>query len=138
MAVAATPRGDRFLELNRGFPLRPIRSDAEHARAIAAAAALLAKDELDPAERDYLDVLADLIERYEDTAHPLPPISDADMLRHLIESRELTQAKVAAGTGIAEPTISALLAGRRRLNRDHIEALSRYFKISPAVFLPAE
>ena len=57
------------------------------------------------------------------------------MLRHLIEARKTTQARVAAEAGIAESTISAVLAGKRGLSRKHIEALARHFKVNPAVFI---
>ena len=126
----------RFLALNRRFPLRPIRSDVDLARANAIIDELAARDDLDQAEDDYLDVLGDLAWKYEDEAHPLPSVSGEAMLRHIIESRDLTQADVARGAGIAEPTISAILAGRRSLNRHHIEALCRFFRVSPAVFIP--
>jgi HTH-type transcriptional regulator/antitoxin HigA len=52
-----------------------------------------------------------------------------------IEARGTTQAQVAADTGIAESTISAILAGKRGMTRKHIESLARDFKVKPAVFL---
>jgi transcriptional regulator with XRE-family HTH domain len=70
---------------------------------------------------------------------PLPPppcIADAEMLRHLIEAKNVTQVQVARATGIAESTISAVLAGNRRLNREHIEKLARYFHVGARAFLP--
>jgi HTH-type transcriptional regulator/antitoxin HigA len=134
--AAPVAESRRFHTLNRRFPLRPIRSDEALARANAVIAELLRRGDLDPAEDDYLDVLGDLVWKYENEAHPLPAVSGEEMLRHIIESRDLSQAEVARGAGIAEPTISAILAGRRSLNRDHIAALSRYFGVSPAVFIP--
>jgi HTH-type transcriptional regulator/antitoxin HigA len=130
-----SPPGDRYFELVRRFPLRPIRSDSELDAAIAVIDSLLDRADLDPAEEDYLDVLGDLVKRYETEAHPMPPVSDADMLRYLIETRETTQTKVSGATGIAESTLSEILAGKRGLNRKHIEALARHFKVSPAVFM---
>ena len=112
----------------------PIRSDEQLARANAVIAKLLAQGDLDAAEDDALDVLGDLVWNYENAAHPLPTVSGEEMLRHVIESRGLTQAEVARGSKIAEPTISAILAGRR-LNRDHIAAIAEYFGISPVVFV---
>jgi HTH-type transcriptional regulator / antitoxin HigA len=134
----AAAESRRFLALNRRFPLRPIRSDDNLARANAIVGELIAREHLDPAEDDYLDVLGDLVWKYENEAHPLPSVSGEAMLRHIIESRDMTQAEVARGAEIAEPTISAILAGRRSLNRNHIEALSRFFGVSPAVFIPVE
>ncbi len=57
------------------------------------------------------------------------------MLRHLIEARGGSQTTLAAGTGIAESTISEVLSGRRGLNLKHVVALARYFHVGPAVFI---
>ena len=142
MGVTGDPRGvgeraasDRYLELIRLFPLRPIRDDAELDAAIAVIDALSDRGGLTPDEEDYLDVLGDLVEKYETEAHPMPAVSDAEMLRHLMEARETTQAAVASATGIAVSTVSEILAGKRALNRGHVEALARHFHVSPAVFL---
>lgn len=135
-APVRDPERRQFITLNRRFPLRPIRNDGDLAAANTIVAELIARDDLSPAEDDYLDVLGDLVWKYEGEAHPLPEVSGEDMLRHLIEARGVSQADVARGSEIAEPTISAILAGRRSLNRDHIEALSRFFGVSPALFVP--
>jgi HTH-type transcriptional regulator / antitoxin HigA len=116
-------------------PLRPIRSEKDLQRAISVINSLIDRDALSPDEEDYLDVLGDLVKKYETEHHPQPPVSDAEMLRHRIEARGTTQAQVAAATGIAESTISAILAGKRGMTRKHIESLARYFKVKPAVFM---
>ena len=65
-----------YLKLIRRFPLRPIRSDADLDRAIAMVDALAARiKDLTPDERDYLDVLADLVEKYETDAIPNPRLT---------------------------------------------------------------
>ena len=97
--------------------------------------ALTDQQRRDQGEEDYLDVLARLVEDYETARHPLPGVPDAEMVRHLIEARGITQAKVAADTGIAESTISEVLSGRRRLSRRNVDTLARYFHVSPAVFV---
>jgi len=79
------------------------------------------------AAQDYLDVLSDQVEAYEAEAVPMRPVGDADLLRFLIEHEGVTQAAVAAGAGIAESTISAVLAGKRKLNRGQIAGLARIF-----------
>ena len=142
MARSQTPKktqsrvgGDRYLELVRLVPLRPIRSEAELDRAIAMIDALLDQDKRSGDEEDYLDVLSDLVEKYEDEHDPMPPVPGAEMLRFLIENRATTQTEVATDTEIAESTISEILAGKRELNRKHIEALARHFHVNPAVFM---
>jgi len=69
-----SPAGDLYFELVRAFPLRPIRSAEDHGRAIATIDALSdRRPELRPEERDYLIVLALLIERYEEDFYPMAP-----------------------------------------------------------------
>jgi HTH-type transcriptional regulator / antitoxin HigA len=85
-------------------------------------------------EQDYLDVLSDLIEAYEDEAVLIRPAAAADVLRLLVESNDETQAAVAKRVGIPESTISEVLAGNRKLNRKQIGKLARYFPIEPGVF----
>jgi HTH-type transcriptional regulator / antitoxin HigA len=131
----AGPGGDRYLALVRELPLRPLRSEKELDRAIAMIDSLLDRGGLAPDEEDYLDVLSDLVEKYEDEHHPMPPVSGAEMLRYLIEIREVNQTKVAKATGIAESTLSEILTGKRALNVKHIPALARYFRVNPGVLV---
>ena len=125
---------DRYLELVGLFPLRPIRTDAELDAAIRVIDMLLDQEHRSTAEDDYLDVLSDLVEAYEDEHIPMRPVSDADMLRSFLDDWRLTQARLAAETGIAESTISEVLAGKRKLTRGQIGKLARYFHVGPGVF----
>jgi HTH-type transcriptional regulator/antitoxin HigA len=136
MATANPREGvkDLYFELVFRFPLRPIRSDAELDEAVRMVDSLLDRRELAPEEEDYLEVLGDLIERYESDAHPMAPVSDAEMLRHLIDAKGVSQTAVSDATGIADSTISEVLAGKRYLNRNHIGKMARYFGVSPDVF----
>jgi HTH-type transcriptional regulator / antitoxin HigA len=125
---------DLYLELVLRFPLRPIRSDKELNAAVKMVDSLLDRKKLASEEEDYLEVLGDLIEQYESETHPIPPVSDGEMLRHLIEAQGVRQTEVSKATGIADSTISEVLKGKRSLNRIHIGKLSRYFSVSPGVF----
>ena len=124
-----------YFELVLRFPLRPIRSDKELNAAVKMVDSLLSRKDLVPEEEDYLEVLSDLIEQYESETHPIAPVSDVEMLRHLIEAKDVSQTEVSKATGIADSTISEVLKGKRSLNRDHIGKLSKYFGISPNVFV---
>ena len=127
-------RHSRYLDLIRRFPLRPLRSDSELDSAIEVIDSLIDLDKLSAPERDYLDVLSDLVKDYEEEAVAIKSVSDSEMIRFLIEAKQVTQSQVAAGTGIAESTVSAVLAGKRKLNRNHIGKLAKYFHVSTAVF----
>ncbi len=126
---------DRYLDLIRQFPLRPLRSDADLDAAVAVVDGLIDGDDLTNAERDYLDVLSDLVESYEDAAVPMRVVDDAEMLRFLIENRNITQSELARRTRIAESTLSEVQSGKRTLTRSQIGKLARFFQVEPGVFL---
>ena len=85
---------DRYLELVSLFPLHPIRTDAELDAAIRVIDMLIDQRRHSKAEDDYLDVLGDLVEAYEDVHVPIGPVSDADMLQSCLDDWPVTQAEV--------------------------------------------
>jgi HTH-type transcriptional regulator/antitoxin HigA len=134
------PAGSRdidaaYLALIRRFPLRPIRTDDELDAASAIIDELTDRDDLSPTEADFLDVLGDLVEKYEDQNVEMPHVSDAEMLRSLMDENGVSQADVVRGAGISKTVLSLVLNGKRDLTLEHIEALSKYFGVSPAAFL---
>ena len=126
---------DLYLDLVREFPLRPIRSDEGHDRAIAMIDDLSDRASLAAEERDYLLVLADLIAAYESGREPAPEATPGEILRELIESNGLSQSGLAAETGIAESTISEVLAGRRPISRKAMYAFAERFRVDPGLFV---
>ena len=129
-----------YFALVRQFPLKPITSDRELNRAIENVNELVDRgfENLTHGEEAYLDVLSDLVEKYENTHHPIPDASPVEMLKFFIEDRNTNQRAVALGSGIAVSTMSEILAGRRRMNLEHIQKLAGFFKIDPGVFLPKQ
>ena len=104
-----------YFDLVRRVPLRPIRSEAELDRAIDMINELIDRPERNAGAQDYLDVLSDLVEAYEEMHYPMPSVaSDAEALRLLIEAKGITQQELAKAVGIANSTISAILHGQRR------------------------
>jgi HTH-type transcriptional regulator/antitoxin HigA len=136
-ARASGRTSDRYFALVKELPLRPLRSDSELDRAIAMIDRLLARAGLAGDEEDYLDVLSDLVEKYEDQHFPIEPITGLDALRHLVDSSGKTRATIATEAGLPVSTLSEILLGRRRLNTRHIGILAGYFRIDPGVFLDA-
>lgn len=125
----------KYLELVRKFPLRPVRSESDLDRASAVVNGLVDRPSLSRAERDYLEVLGRLVQEYEAKHFPMPEVSDDRMLRHLMEAKKVNQTEVARGTGIVNSTISAVLAGERRLTREQVGLLAEYFHVEPGVFM---
>jgi HTH-type transcriptional regulator / antitoxin HigA len=124
-----------YLMLIARLPLRPIRTEAELDAADGVIDELTDRDDLSPDESDYLDVLGDLVEKYEDEHVEMPHVSDAAMLRTLMEEKGVRQADVVRSTRISKTVLSLVLNGKRDLTRQHIGALSRYFDVDPAAFL---
>src|SRR5688572_21346445 len=87
-------RRDSYLDLIQAFPLSSIQSDDHLAVAQDVMDRLLAKPELDNGEETYLDALSDLVGVYEDAHHEIEAATDAEMLRHLLESKGVTQAQL--------------------------------------------
>src|SRR5882762_1564882 len=104
---------DSYLELVTTFPLASIKSDEQLQEAQKVMDRLLAQGELDDGEEMYLDALSDLVAAYEDEHYAIEPASDADMLRHLMEAKGITQAQLSRDTTIPKSTISEILAGKK-------------------------
>ena len=82
----STKRGRQLSRVGRAFPLRLIRSEVELDRAIAVIDSLIAREDLDLEQEDYLDVLGDLVHKYKAEHNPLVAVSDSDMVRFLADS----------------------------------------------------
>lgn len=126
---------DSYLDLMREYPIHPIESDDDLDQAIRMLDKLLARKTLSLQERGYRDILSHEIERYEDDAVPMPEVSGAAMLKHLIEAKGVSLTEVAAGTKIAISSISEILSGKRRLNTSHIPVLAKFFNVDRSVFI---
>src|SRR4051794_13461585 len=123
---------DSYLELVVAFPLASIKTEEHLAAAQEVMDRLLARG-LDAGEELYLDALSDLVASYEDEHHAIEPATDADMLRHLMEAKGLTQADLSREAGISRSSVSEVLAGKKTLSRQMIRKLATYFRIDPSV-----
>ena len=121
--------------IRRGAP-HLIHSDEELAEYTKALFELTAKSNRTRDEVEAIELLTLLIERYESEHYPVPDAEAVAVLRFLLERNGLAQRDIAAELG-SESTVSLILAGKRRLNLNHIERLSERFHVSPAVFFAA-
>lgn len=125
---------EAYLALCRAFPPRPIRNGRQLRAAQVVIDRLLDKPgRLSQAEREYLDVLGTLVHEYEEKTVDIPAITGVELLREIMKERRLRQ-KDLLPVFRTESIASAVLHGRRQLNRRHIEELARFFHISPAAF----
>lgn len=139
MAVNTTAHTmpDSYFELVKQFPLTHIKDDDHLEKAHGMIRRLLEED-LDAGEEDYLDVLTDLVEVYEEKHVPIPDASEADVLRELMRANSLSQPQLAKAVGIAQSTLSAVVNGTRSLTKAQVVKLAAFFRVSAAAFLPAE
>lgn len=127
---------EEYVELLTDFPPRRIHDDNEVDETMAQIDRLLAKATRSAAEDEYLALLSDLIERWEDENVDIPSLTGIEMIKALVADRGLRQRDLVEVFG-TDSIVSEVLAGKRELRRQHIEALSRLFGASPAVFFNA-
>ncbi len=124
---------DTYLHLIQELPLVSITSDEHLDAAQAMLDRLTDKKNLDGGEQAFLDALSDLIAVYEDRYHPIPVATDADLLRHLMEAKGVTQTQLHKDTGLAKSGISEVLAGKKPFSKTMIGTLAAYFHVPPSV-----
>ena len=126
---------DAYMELVLDFPLASIKSDEHLAEAQRIMDSLLARGTLNEGEETYLDALSDLVGSYEDEHHAISSASDADMLRHLMEAKGVSQLQLSRDAGLPKSTISEVLSGKKSFSRQMIRKLAEYFHLDVAVLV---
>ena len=127
--TAKIKTGDSYFRLVKAFPLTLIKSESHLQQAEQVIDRLLRKGMLDGGESDYLEVLSGLVADYEEEHYPFEPSSDADLLRHLMEAKGVSQTDLHHATGMQKSTISEILGGRRPFSKQHIPKLAEYFRV---------
>jgi HTH-type transcriptional regulator / antitoxin HigA len=122
----STPSPSRLSDIR----IKPIRTDAEHAEALRQIDALWGAAPGSP-EGDTLDVLATLMDAYENSRWPEAEIHPIDLLKTVMEETGRKQTDLAEVIG-SRSRASEILNLRRTLNVDMI------WKISSAWGIPAE
>lgn len=135
-ALASNDYLKEYIRLVRRFPLAPIRTDEQLERAHELLRDLMER-ERGPAESDYMDILIDLIECFEDERWP-----DWDeegeprlLLKDLMSQQNLTIAELARQVGCERPNLSAYLGGRRGLSKVVALQLAERFRLQSDTFL---
>jgi HTH-type transcriptional regulator/antitoxin HigA len=124
---------DSYLECVLAFPLTTLSSDDHLKAAGIVMDRLLAQGKPDRGQQSYLDALSDLVASYEDEHFPIEPASDADMLRHLLDSKGVSQAELHRETGISKSSISEVLSGKKPLSRPMMRKMADFFHVDVSV-----
>ena len=96
---------------------------------------LMAGHELSADQEDYLDLLSDLVAKYEEETSPIGRgVSPKDLLAWLIEEHDMSITEL--GELLGDRSLgSRVLSGTRSLSKSHIKTLAAHFKVSPAAFI---
>jgi antitoxin component HigA of HigAB toxin-antitoxin module len=132
--IAAT---DSYLELIYEFPLRRIKTPAEHAKAKKLVIRLSTKD-ADRGTAEYLDVLVDLIASFEKGTEQLidgSTLSATKLVRHRMEQRGLSISSLYRLIGVPQSNLSDMLSGKRAWSKSAICGLSTHLNIRADRFL---
>lgn len=112
-----------------------IRSEEENERLIAELETLDSRgDDLSPEEREYSELLAVLIEAFEDAHYPLEGSTPDSRLRSLMEEHGLRQRDlldVFGSRGLASEVVS----GKRAISKSQAKSLATIFHVPADLFL---
>ncbi|TAJ80152.1 MAG: helix-turn-helix domain-containing protein [Gallionellaceae bacterium] len=116
--------------------LRPIQNEKEYDRIVALMNSLLdaVGDDEDHPLDGLLNLVGDMVSKYEQEHHAIEAAAPNDALRFLMEARGLKQEDLAAV--VPQSNLSAILAGKRKISATLAGKLGKFFGISPAVFVP--
>ncbi|NDJ20324.1 transcriptional regulator [Nostoc sp. B(2019)] len=114
---------------------RVIYTEEEYERLLNEVSKLMALGEnLTAEEVEVLQLLAVLIEQYEDENYQLKAATPLDILQELMLARGLKQkdlVDIFGSKGIASEVIN----GKRSISKSQAKALGTFFHVSPALFL---
>ncbi len=116
--------------------LRPIHDEESYDRMVAFMNSLLdaTGDDEDHPLSGLLDLVGDMVSKYEQEYHAIEPADPRDALRFLMDARGLKQEDLSAV--VPQSNLSAILAGKRKISATLAGKLGKFFGISPAVFVP--
>jgi HTH-type transcriptional regulator / antitoxin HigA len=128
-------KGETYVDLVNKFPPQLIESEAEFIAVQQVVDTLLDASQLSVEQRKYLNLLGMIIHEYEERTVEVPDIYGIELLNVLIEEWGLKQ-KELVPIFKTESIASAVINGHRQLTVEHIEKMSEFFHLSPAVFFP--
>lgn len=141
MATAIACFDSRALEttwaaFDRVAHLRPIRTGEEYDRTVSLLNFLLdmVGDQEDHALSGLLDLVGELVSDFDAARFAIEASSPNEVLRYLIESRGLKQSDLSEI--VPQSNLSAILAGKRKISATLAGKLGKFFRMSPAAFVP--
>ena len=136
MSTAINDENKAYQRLIKRFPLRPIRDDEQNEQAAGSCDMLMDRvDSLSRAERDYLEVLTDLISKYESKwEDECADMSPRELILYLMERNNLAQKDLVPEFG-SPSRVSEFLKGERRLSLEQTKRLADRFRLNIAALI---
>jgi HTH-type transcriptional regulator / antitoxin HigA len=119
--------------LRRTLP-HVIRTEQECARLTNELEHLDERDDFSPEEKELAELLTVLINDYEERRYPITKSSPQQVLKHLMEVRNLTQKdvwKIFGSKGIT----SEVFHGKRSISKTQAKKLAQFFHVSAELFI---
>ena len=112
-----------------------IHTETEYRRLLRASARIMERPEEEIGEEEgrLLEMLAILIEDYEDRRHPLPRTEPHKMLRHLLGEKGMKPSDL--WTVLPKSRISEILNGKRGISKAQAKQLASLFRVPVELFL---
>ncbi|MCE9590680.1 MAG: hypothetical protein K8S99_09175 [Planctomycetes bacterium] len=133
--LAPQPAPSTYRELIARFPLRPLHDGVDYDNAIEIAESLVGLGNMSQDQADYLDVLTDIIQKYEAVHHAIgSKATPLGTLKRLLEEQDMNGSDLGRLLG-SRPLGALILRGERQLSKTHIRKLADHFKVSTDLFI---
>ncbi len=129
MSFAQMPR--EYEGLVAMYPPRPLHDEVEERNAEEIVMEM-AGHELSADQEDYLDLLSDLLLKYQGErgmASQRVRRRPADRLKYLMEQSGMTAGELAKVLGCSQPLVSLILSGKRNLSKRNVKKLAGRFGV---------
>lgn len=125
---------DIYRQLLAEYRPKVIVSEQENESTIVLAKELEHLPNQTPEQEALLDLLVMLIEKYEDTAYPIPVSTPREVLLHLMEAKGCIQEDLVGVIG-SRGFVSEVVNGKRGISIAQAKSLADYFGVDAGLFI---
>ena len=123
-----------YLEMIAQFLLKKIKTNKDYQNAINRYEYLTDNYQDTKELNDYLDVLAMLIDEYENKKFPIADADPIEVLKYLMKEKNIKQTQLAKVFG-SQSIVSEVLSKKRGLTLKYIYNMAVMFNVKPQVFV---
>ena len=136
MSVTLTIDPKKYARLANRIIVKAIETEEEYDHMVAAVEQLMDKgeDRLSPEESALLEIMAILIQAYDERQNPLPPVAPNEMLAYLMETSGRTAKDLIPVFG-TRGRVSEVLSGKRSISKEQVKKLASVFKVTADLFI---